>query len=184
MTVVSPARHESTGCPACGHACYADERYCEACGAELRAAQPNPEKIGGWEVLVFSDRTFFERNDAGDLEFPSLPVERVFRLQSGRASIGRSSPSSGERPDLDLSFSPADRGVSHRHAVLVLRSDGTWSLTDCGSSNGTYLNDGTEPVAPGDDVAVGPGDRIHLGAWTTMILRPANTTAGSSIDRS
>jgi hypothetical protein len=187
MNVVCPAgdgiddRHEETtrGCPVCGDACFTDERYCQACGADVEASRPTRDEIGGWEALVLSDRAFFEMNDAGDLPFPSPPVERVFRLKSGRATIGRSSASSGERPDLDLSFSPTDRGVSHRHAVLALRPDGTWSITDCGSFNGTFINDRTERLAPDDEVALAPGDRIHVGAWTTIVLR-ATTTAAES----
>jgi hypothetical protein len=175
MIVVEEGRE----CPACSHACFADEQYCEACGVELEASRPTIEEIGCWEVLVLSDRAYFESNDAGDVQFPSAPVEKVFSLQSGRATIGRFSASTGERPKLDLSFSPTDRGVSRHHAELNLRPDGTCSITDCGSTNGTYINDRTERLAPGDEVGVAPGDRIHIGAWTTIVVRVATTAAES-----
>jgi hypothetical protein len=170
---------ETRECPACGHSCFADEQYCEACGAEMEASRPTREETGCWEVVVLSDRAYFEMNDAGDVQFPPAPVEKVFSLQSGRATIGRFSASSGVRPDLDLSFSPTDRGISHRHAELALRPDGTCSITDCGSSNGTYMNDRPERLPPGNEVAIAGGDRIHIGAWTTIVVRVATTAAES-----
>jgi hypothetical protein len=32
------------------------------------------------------------------------------------------------------------------------------------------LNDDTEPIAPDVPVRLAPGDRVHLGAWTTITL--------------
>lgn len=55
-------------------------------------------------------------------------------------------------------FVIADQTVSHRHAVLSHRS-GTWTLTDAGSTNGTFVNGWrvTDPIVirPGDEVLFG-----------------------------
>ena len=53
------------------------------------------------------------------------------------------SPKSGIDPEIDLSVPPADPGVSRLHAVLLKAPDGTWSVIDPGSANGTVVN-GTE----------------------------------------
>ena len=63
-----------------------------------------------------------------------------------------------------------DPGVSHLHAMLAAQSDGSWAVVDLGSSNGTYINGSTDPIKPHVPVTVADGDRIHLGAWTTLTL--------------
>jgi pSer/pThr/pTyr-binding forkhead associated (FHA) protein len=63
-----------------------------------------------------------------------------------------------------------DPGVSARHALLVARADGGWELVDLDSTNGTTLGDATDPVAPNTAVALAHGDRINLGAWTTITI--------------
>jgi predicted component of type VI protein secretion system len=82
--------------------------------------------------------------------------------------IGRHSASSGIDPEIDLSVPPADPGVSRLHAVLLRAQDGTWSVVDPGSANGTAVN-GSE-IPAGQAVALRDGDRIHLGAWTVISL--------------
>jgi hypothetical protein len=54
--------------------------------------------------------------------------------------------------------------------VLVRQPDGTWGVVDSGSANGTYLNDQLEPIPPNQLVPLAEGDRIHVGAWTTITL--------------
>jgi len=52
----------------------------------------------------------------------------------------------------------------------VSSADGGWSVVDLDSANGTYLNGGTDPIAPNTPVPLHDGDRIHLGAWTTLTI--------------
>ncbi|HJZ07033.1 MAG TPA: FHA domain-containing protein, partial [Trebonia sp.] len=54
------------------------------------------------------------------------------------------------------------------HALLVAGPDGTWSVVDPGSENGTLLNGNTIPA--NQAVALHDGDRIHLGAWTALTI--------------
>jgi pSer/pThr/pTyr-binding forkhead associated (FHA) protein len=42
---------------------------------------------------------------------------------------------------------------------------------DPGSTNGTTLNDAPAAITPNTPVALADGDRIHLGAWTTITIR-------------
>jgi FHA domain len=161
-------------CPSCSTAIESDGRFCEACGCDLEQHQAVSGPEPDWQLLVTCDERFFARveTDAA-LEFPREWEERSMTLEGDLVVIGRNSRGVGEPPHLDLSVIPADTAVSHRHAVLKRDPEGTWTLVDCGSTNGTYLNDGSEPVEPGVPVALHEGDRIHLGAWTTILLRRA-----------
>lgn len=55
--------------------------------------------------------------------------------------------------------------------MFVAQPDGTWALIDPGSTNGTYLNDDTEPLARNEPVTLRDGDRVHVGAWTRITVR-------------
>ena len=66
---------------------------------------------------------------------------------------------------------PADPAVSHSHAMLVAQPGGGWAVVDLGSANGTYVNGGGTPIAENVPVPIGDGDRIHVGAWSTLTLR-------------
>jgi pSer/pThr/pTyr-binding forkhead associated (FHA) protein len=127
--------------------------------------------------VVTSDRDYFEAvKDASDpgagLEFPEYCPERRFRLAGGEMRIGRRSASRGIEPEIDLTGPPSDPGVSRLHAVLIAGRDGTWSLLDPGSANGTLLN-GAE-VAPSEITPLRDGDRINLGAWTLLVVSRDN----------
>lgn len=75
--------------------------------------------------------------------------------------IGRRDPDTGEVPDVDLSrFGGTEKGVSRRHATIV-RRDGSLSILDAGSHNGTYLN-GQRLVAHQPRV-LRDGDDLRLG---------------------
>jgi len=71
-------------------------------------------------------------------------------------------------PEIDLGIHPADRGVSTQHAVLRIH-DSVLTVTDLGSTNGTYLN-GDNRLAEGEETPLVDGDRIHIGAWTTITI--------------
>jgi pSer/pThr/pTyr-binding forkhead associated (FHA) protein len=110
-----------------------------------------------------------------EVQFPLGVPTRVIELQAGKAhTIGRYSRSRGTSPEIDLAEPPEDAAVSHTHASLLAKDDGTWELVDHGSTNGTYLNESTDPVAANTPRPVAAGDRIYLGAWTkiTIELRP------------
>ncbi|HEY8474562.1 MAG TPA: FHA domain-containing protein [Natronosporangium sp.] len=140
------------------------------------APDPAPAPGPGLAVVVTADRDYFETvramegPDAAELTFPAYWPERRFPLTGSRIVIGRRSRSRGTNPDIDLGGQFADPGVSHLHAMLVAQPDGSWAVVDLGSSNGTYLNDGTDPIRPNVPVSIEPGDRIHLGAWTTLTI--------------
>ncbi|TDC97049.1 FHA domain-containing protein [Actinomadura sp. 7K507] len=130
----------------------------------------------GPSALIFADRAYFDTvvaqmgPDAAGLAFPPYTAERRVPLIGDQARIGRRSTSRAILPEIDLSVPPEDPGVSHLHAVLLAQPDGTWNLVDPGSTNGTTVNGGTEPIAVNTPVPMADGDRIHVGAWTTITL--------------
>jgi pSer/pThr/pTyr-binding forkhead associated (FHA) protein len=52
--------------------------------------------------------------------------------------------------------------------VLIAQRDGTWSVIDRGSSNGTSVNG--QEIAAGAPVLLRDGDRVCVGAWTTLTV--------------
>jgi len=54
-----------------------------------------------------------------------------------------------------------DEGVSRNHAMLQGSEQGLFYITDCGSRNGTFVND-TRAAAP---VILRPGDQIQIGNY-------------------
>jgi hypothetical protein len=175
LTAAAPEPATEQLCVNCGAA--REGRFCEECGHD--GAKPIiPRQTAGsgeWSALVRADRSWFDevrqRNgpDAKTLEFPEDCPERRVILSGARLAIGRRSLSRGIEPDIDLSGPPPDPGVSAQHALLLARS-GRWELVDLDSTNGTTLGDATEPVPPNTPVALTHGDRIKLGAWTTITI--------------
>ena len=164
----SPAARREP-CPACGAPRSGDDRYCEGCGHDFLA--PPPAAVS-WEAVVTADRAQFDRLAVAGVTFPDDYLERRFPLVEGENRIGRSHGRPDEdHPEIDLAAPPVDPGVSRLHAVLEYRGDGVCVVRDVGSTNGTSLGDEPALIAPHTDVPLGDGDRIRLGAWTTITLR-------------
>jgi hypothetical protein len=138
---------------------------------------PAPAAVSSsWTAVVNADRDYYEtvlRQAGGDtgFTFPPYCPERQIALDRPQIRIGRRSVSQGTVPEIDLSEPPEDPGASHTHAVLLSRPDGTWTLVDPGSTNGTTMNGGEDPIPVNVEVPVNDGDRIHIGVWTTITLR-------------
>jgi hypothetical protein len=130
----------------------------------------------GWTAVVAADREYYnaviaeEGPDSATLAFPPYAPERRIPLAGQQVRIGRRSSAQPSPPEIDLREPPEDPGVSHVHAVLLAKPDGSWTLVDPGSRNRTCLNGSTEPIPLNEEVPVAAGDRIHVGAWTTITL--------------
>jgi FHA domain len=165
----SPAARREP-CPACGARRSGDDRYCEGCGHDFLAA---PAAAATWEAVATADRAQFERLAVAGLSFPLDYGERRFALRDATVRIGRSRGRPDEAvPEIDLAGAPEDPGISHLHAVLERQAGGTYAVRDLGSTNGTTLNDGADPVGREFPVPLAAGDRLRLGAWTTITIRP------------
>ncbi|WP_371615922.1 FHA domain-containing protein [Streptomyces sp. NBC_00454] len=138
-----------------------------------------PRRQGGgpWTATIGPDRSYFmammhrSGPEAAGLNLPAYSPEQHLPLSGGQITIGRRRASTGESPDIDLSVPPEDPGVSHQHAVLVQQPDGSWAVVDQNSTNGTTINGGEESIQPYVPVPLGDGDRVHVGAWTTITIR-------------
>ncbi|GAA3884261.1 hypothetical protein GCM10023084_41430 [Streptomyces lacrimifluminis] len=148
-------------------------------------AQAPPAPGGGygqqqpltWSATIGPDREYFmammQRSgpEAAGLNLPAYSPEQQRRLTGNQITIGRRRHSTGESPDIDLAVPPEDPGVSHQHAVLVQQPDGSWAIVDQNSTNGTTVNNSEEPIQPFVPVPLQDGDRVHVGAWTTITIR-------------
>ncbi|WP_433139610.1 FHA domain-containing protein [Actinomadura nitritigenes] len=138
-------------------------------------APPAPNATG-WTAVVAADREYYnaviaeEGPDSATLAFPPYAPERRIPLAGQQIRIGRRSSAQPSPPEIDLREPPEDPGVSHVHAVLLAKPDGSWTLVDPGSRNRTCLNGSTDPIPLNEEVPVSAGDRIHVGAWTTITL--------------
>ena len=134
-------------CPNCGAPLGLATSACAECGHVLSAPVAEaPWVEQNWEVVVRPDRDYYEMLEPEGMEFPETTSSRRVPLIGDLVAIGRRSKSKAIEPEIDLSGSLEDTGVSHRHAVLMRRPEGTWALVDQGSTNGTYLNAEQEPV--------------------------------------
>jgi FHA domain len=133
-----------------------------------------PDSANGWAAVVSADREYFDSviaaggPDAAAIEFPAYCPQRRFSLTGAEMRIGRRSTSRGLEPEIDLAGPPADPGISHLHAVLIAQPDGSWSVLDPGSSNGTQVN-GNE-IVTGVPYPLHQGDRVCIGAWTVLTI--------------
>jgi FHA domain/Double zinc ribbon len=158
-------------CPVCGEPRSGDARFCEACGYDYLAAARR--SAGTWEAIVSADRQQFERFAVEGLEFPADYAERRFTLDAPVVRIGRSRDGRSDEspPEIDLAGGSEDPGISRRHAVLERLEDGSYSVRDLGSTNGTIVDDRPDPVGTDSACPLADGDRIRLGVWTTITVR-------------
>jgi hypothetical protein len=178
-------------CPS-GHES-ADDDFCDVCGFAIgpmdtrgtapatvprpviptpQASRPSAPSAPAWIAVVSANRAYYDgvqatnRPGASGISFPVHCPQRRFRLAGAEVRVGRLSAHSDIDPEIDLTGPPSDPGVSRLHAVLLEAADGSWSVVDPGSANGTLVN-GTE-IPRREIVPLRDGDRIHLGAWTEL----------------
>ena len=60
--------------------------------------------------------------------------------------------------------------MSRQHLRFERCPDGTYAVVDCGSANGTTVNDDLTRIPADTGVPLADGDRVHLGAWTTITI--------------
>lgn len=178
-------------CSNCQSANLDTSRFCDECGTRLMTAQPevavreapayvapsaeppprpvSVTSVGIPEVpAVGADAALFSApSQNSGVAHAALTIERgdvpgtEFRLVNDESTIGRWDADNGIFPDVDLDAHDADAKVSRRHARII-RNNGSYSIEDLGSTNGTYVNRGrrllpgnSQPLADGDEVIVG-----------------------------
>ncbi|MGI8592790.1 MAG: FHA domain-containing protein [Solirubrobacteraceae bacterium] len=174
-------------CPDCAEPRVADDRFCEGCGYSFvdgtsgQAAGPPPVATPEeWEALVTADREYFARVGPEGIVFPCESEGRRFALDGRDLRIGRGGSSAGGRPEIDITGAGEDPAVSRLHATIVRQDDGSYAVVDQGSTNGTSINDDPTSIAANVPVPLADGDRVHLGAWTTITLRRTGGTGSDA----
>jgi hypothetical protein len=132
-----------------------------------------PTETFDWVAEVWIDPAWYEAQQSPDpMPSPGLPV--VVPLRTKSILVGRPSRSRNIHPQIDCE---PDAGVSRRQTQLT--SDGSrWWAEDLDSANGTFVAAATDPI-PTNPIPVGvkqelaADDRIYVGAWTRIVIRPA-----------
>jgi hypothetical protein len=164
-TQVRHSERPGEPCPQCQTPRQEGARFCEVDGYDFEDATPIQTV---WRITVRADRSRFDGIDADDLVFPADAPVLTFTLGTDSVSLGRRSAAGV--PDVDLGGTYDDPGVSRRHLRFVRRADGGYAVVDCGSANGTTVDDDPQRLAPDTPVDLQDGTRIHLGAWTTITV--------------
>jgi FHA domain-containing protein len=181
-------------CPNCSTVNVPDALFCENCGYDFTTqSMPRPvvppqpsqdgevtpsaasdeQEIFDWVAEVWIDPAWYELQDSPDpLPSPGLP--EVIPLRGRSLLVGRTSRSRNIHPEIDIQ---SDTGVSRRQAQLT--TDGRrWWVEDLESANGTFVAPASG-VLPEDPIPVGvkrelaADDRVYVGAWTRLVIRPA-----------
>ncbi|MHB2019156.1 MAG: FHA domain-containing protein [Candidatus Xenobia bacterium] len=85
---------------------------------------------------------------------------KVFFLDHEVTRMGRRDPAAGIEPEIDTTILDDEFFCSRRHAQISFR-DGNYYLEDCGSANGSYLNN--VMMAPHAPELLREGDKVRLG---------------------
>jgi hypothetical protein len=177
----------SGGCPSCGEPRADDQaRFCEVCRydfvskkggpppavlpreAAKASADPSPVPASSgavtWELIVGVDPSLDTEPDP-QTPCPVGEAEHTFEVDVAEMLVGRRDDRRDIRPEIPLN----DPGTSRRHAKFMRNADGTVTLQDLASMNGTRLN-GADMVA-GSRQVLKEADVVALGRWTTIRLR-------------
>ena len=141
-------------CPECGYNNPESAHFCAKCGAALVV----PEEGEQTEAFAIADPG--ESLDTlGDLGMKGAVL--VVRSGGGRSgetfAVSENPTVIGRSPECGIFLD--DVTVSRRHAEFVRRG-GTFSVTDSGSLNGTYVN--RDRI---DQVSLKDGDEVQIGKY-------------------
>lgn len=140
-------------------------------GAPASARSLAEQVAIGVRVEVSVDQAYYASVvSAGELPLPQpIPAPVYLDLTGTEIHIGRVSESRAIHPDIDVAQLTGDPAVSSRHAVVRGASDGTLTVTDVGSTNGTYVGSFTgSGIVIGQPVVIGSGVDVYVGAWTRL----------------
>ncbi len=152
----APAGAAYAAAPAAAAAGFAAGAAAQAAPAPAAAATPAPSAA---KTMVFTgnpDDLMQQRGAAavGHARLIDTATNRPYELSSARITIGRESRNNIAIPDIN---------VSRTHAELTLTSQGVWTVTDLGSTNGTYVNGraiASQPLSEGDHISIGTTDLV------------------------
>ncbi|MGW2787223.1 FHA domain-containing protein [Streptomyces populi] len=160
-------------CTRCGNRNAENSRFCSNCGAPLRGGPERPSETTS--TISISGIEAYDAEVTGQTPSPMLSPEAqaaVDALPVGSALlVVRRGPNSGSRFLLDSELTTAGRHpqsdiflddvtVSRRHVEFRRVADGSFTVADVGSLNGTYVN--RERI---DQVPLSNGDEVQIGKY-------------------
>lgn len=182
-------------CSNCSEPYHPDDAFCENCGYDfLSGTLPTPDVVAPVTPATGTPALAPDGSPDAPTITPTVAVIRFsaehmtrmvsdelayegdqnyearIMLTGSKVLIGRGSRSRAIFPEIDLTGHTEDPAVSSRHCMLVHLDDGSWTVNDLGSTNGTYVGDATDILQPGVATAVEFGTAIHVGAWTSITL--------------
>ncbi|WP_333774739.1 FHA domain-containing protein [Streptomyces sp. IBSBF 3136] len=162
-------------CTRCGNRNAENARFCSNCGAPLRPGVTPERPSETTSTISISGLEAYDAEVTGQTQMPMLSPEAqaaVDALPVGSALlVVRRGPNSGSRFLLDSDLTTAGRHpqsdiflddvtVSRRHVEFRRAGDGSFTVADVGSLNGTYVN--RERI---DQVALSNGDEVQIGKY-------------------
>ncbi|MEU1827322.1 FHA domain-containing protein [Streptomyces abikoensis] len=167
-------------CTRCGHRNAEASRFCSNCGAPLRPGAVAERASETTSTISISGLEAYDSETTGQTAIPALSPEAqaaVEALPQGSALlVVRRGPNSGSRFLLDAEVTTAGRHpqsdiflddvtVSRRHVEFRRGHDGSFTVTDVGSLNGTYVN--REQI---ESVVLSNGDEVQIGKYRLVFF--------------
>jgi len=149
-------------CNRCGNRNPATSNFCSSCGAPLVPGREDPTTVVFVPEQVESEVDLSVELDAMPAGVGFLVVKRGPNIGS-RFALDSDVVKAGRHPDSHIFLD--DITVSRRHAELVREQDGSYSVRDAGSLNGTYLNRERVEESPLHD-----GDELQIGTFKLLFV--------------
>jgi len=165
-------------CTACGRQNPDDARFCAQCGTRLASdvtstgSSPAVEPSDATATITFGA----PEKESSDRQLSPVDAAAVDALPPGHALlVVQRGPGAGSRFLLDQDLVSAGRHpeseiflddvtVSRRHAEFR-RGSGTYTVSDVGSLNGTYVN--RDRI---DELALTDGDEVQIGKYRLVFF--------------
>jgi pSer/pThr/pTyr-binding forkhead associated (FHA) protein len=174
-------------CTSCGRQNPDDARFCSQCGTRLVTPEPaappaSPGAGDGESTATISIGTSADKVETSDRQLNPVDAAAVDALPSGHALlVVQRGPGSGSRFLLDADMVNAGRHpdseiflddvtVSRRHAEFHRTGD-TFTVSDVGSLNGTYVN--RDRI---DRVQLTDGDEVQIGKYRLVFFAGHETS--------
>jgi pSer/pThr/pTyr-binding forkhead associated (FHA) protein len=163
-------------CTVCGTQNPDDARFCAQCGNRLPTAPPAPEGEPSGESTATISITPADKSETSDRQLNPVDAAAVDALPTGHALlVVQRGPGSGSRFLLDQDVIAAGRHpeseiflddvtVSRRHAEFHRQGD-SFTVSDVGSLNGTYVN--RDRI---DRVRLNDGDEVQIGKFRLVFF--------------
>jgi hypothetical protein len=153
-------------CPSCGHTNQAGANFCSSCGTALDRSADDPTTIT-FQIEGGNP----ESDDEINVDLDDVPADGALLvvvrgpIAGARLALTKDVTTAGRHPQSDLFLD--DITVSRRHAEFRRSGDGSFTVSDVGSLNGTYLN--RQRV---EEARLTSGDELQIGKYRLTFFAP------------